>query len=609
MKNYILLTCLLLIGSIGNHLLAADAPTLIADAPKQVILGQNFRLVYTSNEEVDELRIPELSNFFDILYGPSTTMSSSTTIRNGKYESVTEFGVTYILQPKKVGTFTIPAASGNIKNKSVKSNALSITVLPSDKQPTANNSNSHTTDKSTKNEQVTNEQIFIRAIPSKTKVKEQESLLVTYKLYTRVDISSMQNPKFPEFQGFMAQEVPRPNNPQWEMENYNGLNYNTAIIRQTVLYPQKTGQLYIDKGSFDFVIQVRNQNRSRSIFDDFFDNYSEVKKTIYCNSIHIQVSPLPAGKPSNFSGVVGQLNMSSKISSNKIKANEAVTIQLKISGNGNLKMIPTPELTFPADFEAYDPKINNAFKVSASGQSGTKTIEYLVIPRFPGSFEIPSVSIGYFDTKSNTYKILSTPVFKLEVGKGSVSSSGSNSSFVNQEQLKMVGSDIRYLKKISHILPASNLIYGTARYWLSLFIPILLAIIILIINRKKLKENADIAKLRNRKANKIAVKRLKSAHHFMQQNNQEAFYEEILKALWGYTSDKLDIPNSLLNKENIESQLTGSKITPDIKNAYLEILDTCEFARFAPGDPMENMDHLYEKTVDVINKMESNLKR
>lgn len=609
MKNYILLTFLLLIGSIGNQLQAADAPTLNAEAPKQVVIGQNFRLVYTSNEEVDELRIPELSSFFDILYGPSTTMSSSTTIRNGKYESVTEFGVTYILQPKKVGTFTIPAASGSVGNKAVRSNTLSITVLPSDKQPAANNSTNRSPEKTTNNNQVSNEQIFIRAIPSKTKVKEQEGLLVTYKLYTRVDISSMQNPKFPEFQGFMAQEVPRPNNPQWEMENYNGLNYNTAIIRQTVLYPQKTGQLNIDKGSFDFVIQVRNQTKSRSIFDDFFDNYSEVKKTIYCNSIHIQVSPLPAGKPANFSGVVGQLAMTSKISSNKIKANEAVTIQLKISGNGNMKMIPTPEITFPADFEAYDPKINNAFKVSASGQSGTKTIEYLVIPRFPGTFEIPSVSIGYFDTKSNTYKVLSTPVFKLEVGKGSGSSGSSNSSFVNQEQLKMVGSDIRYLKKITHIDRASNMIFGSVIYWLSFIIPLLLVFIILIINRKKLKENADIAKVRNRKANRVAVKRLKSAHLFMQQNNQEAFYEEILKALWGYTSDKLDIPNSLLNKENIESQLTSAKVSQDIRNAYMEILDSCEFARFAPGDPMENMDHLYEKTVDVINKMESTLKR
>lgn len=614
MRNRIIRICILLIGLSCLQLNAAEVVRFTAEAPKQVILGQNFRLVYSSNSEVEDLRVPELSEYFEVVYGPSTSISSSSAYVNGKYESSTTYGFTYILQPKKLGTFTIPAASASINGQKQKSNSLSITVLPTDKQASgAQNSaaaSSGSSASSSKSTSVGNDQVFIRAIPSKTSVREQEGLLVTYKIYTRVDIAGMNNPKFPEFKGFLAQEIEMPQENQWSIENFNGLNYQSTILKQTYLYPQQSGTLTINKGSFDLVIRLKNQNsRSSRIFDDFFDTYSEVQKTISCNPLTITVKPLPANKPADFCDVAGTLTLSTSISSQKVKANEAVTLRLKISGSGNLKMLPTPELKFPADFEAYDPKATNAFKTTTSGVSGTKTIEYLVIPRFPGTFEIPSVSFSYFDLKSQSYKTLTTQAYTLEVAKGDGTSNNVSGNFVSQEQLRLVGSDIRYLKKIERIRSSNKLLFGTPIFWLAFLIPLVLVGVILLLNRKKLKDNADIVKVRNRKANKIAVKRLKQASVYLAQEKQEAFYDEVLRALWGYTSDKLNIPLSKLNKETIESQLTEYNVVSEIRKEFMEILDTCEFARFAPGDPTETMDKLYDNTLEVINKMENTIKR
>jgi hypothetical protein len=617
MRNKLILAFVLMLSGTSLQLMAADAVTLTGDAPKQVIMGQYFNLVYSANAEVEDLRIAELSEFFEILYGPSTSMSSSTTIVNGKYQSSTSYGFTYVLRPKKIGTFTIPAATATINGNKLKSNSISIKVLPTDQQGGGGQAQQKSSAASTSaaqdggsSQSVSNDQVFIRAIPSKTQVSEQEGLLVTYKIYTRVDISGMQNPKFPEFKGFMSQEVDVPQNRQWDLENYNGANYQTTILKQTVLYPRETGTLTIDKGSFDLILHIKNRNtRARSIFDDFFDTYSEVNKTVYCNSVKINVTPLPAGKPADFCGVSGSLNMTSSISSQKVKANEAVTIRIKISGNGNLKMIPTPELTFPADFDPYDPKVDNAFKNTTSGVNGTKTIEYLVIPRFPGTFEIPSTGISYYDLASHRYKTLSTPPYTIEVSKGDGNITNISGKFANQEQLRLLGSDIRYLKTNIKLQKQPRLFFATPTFWLAYLVPLLFFGIMLLINRKKLKDNADIARVRNRKANQVAVKRLKQASVYLKEGKKDFFYDEALKALWGYTSDKLSIPLSKLDKETIETQLTESKVGEDIRNEFMDILQTCEYARFAPGDAAAAMDKLYEQTMDVINKMENTIKR
>ena len=613
MRNKLVLVFVWMLICFSGKICAADGVSFTADAPRTVVMGQNFNIVYTSNHETRDFRIAEFNNF-ELLSGPFTSTMSSSSYVNGQSSSSTTYRFTYVLAPQKVGTFRIPAATATIRGNRYSSNSLTIKVLPEDQQSGSSSrqsSRSSSGGSSSSSQSVSSDQIFIRVIPTKTRVREQEGLTLTYKIYTRVDIAGFENPKFPEFKGFMAQEINLGQNQQWGLENYNGSNYRTAILKQTVLYPQQTGNLNIGKGSFDVTVRVRNNNasRARSIFDDFFETYSDVKKKIYTNSINIQVDPLPAGKPKDFCGVAGSLQMTSSITSPNVKANDAVTIKVKISGNGNLKMIPTPELVFPADFEVYDPKVDNAFKNTIHGVTGTKTIEYLVIPRFPGTFEIPSATISYYDLTSRSYKTLSTNSFSLEVAKGEGGGQNVSGSFTDKEQLRLLGSDIRYLKTNVKLHKQIDLIYGKIWFWLCYLLPLIFFAIILIVYRENVKANADISRVRNRKANKVAVKRLKQAGIYLKEGKKEAFYDEVLKALWGYTSDKLNIPLSRLTKETIESQLTDFKVGEDIRKEYMDILETCEYARFAPGDNSHAMDELYEKTMNVMNKMENTIKK
>lgn len=600
---FILITVFLLHGS---KVFADDAVSFTAEAPRTVVMGQQFNLVYTSNSEIIDFRIPEINNF-EILMGPSTSQMSSTTIINGKYSSTTTFRYTYVLYPKSTGTFTITPASATIKKGNYKSNSLTIKVLPAE-QNSSGSSKTQSSNSSVQN--ISSDQIFIRAIPSKTSVKEQEGLTITYKLYTRVDLAGFENPKFPEFKGFMAQEVEVSNNQQWDMENYNGANYRTAVLKQTVLYPQETGSLTIDKGSFDVIMRLRVSNpRMRSIFDDFLDSYQDVKKTIFSNPVKIEVQSLPFGKPSDFCGVAGSLSMNSSISTTRLKANEAVTVKVVISGNGNLKMIQTPEIKFPQDFEIYDPKVDNAFVNTSAGVKGTKTIEYLVIPRFAGKFEIPSTSISYYDLSSKSYKALKTSSFTIDVEKGEGGAQVVSGNFADKEQLKLLGSDVRYLKKGYSTSNNKNLIYEQTWYWLIYIVLLLVFLMVMLVNRKKAIENADISRVKNKKANKIAVKKLRKAAQFLKENNKEAFYDEVLKALWGYTSDKLNIPLSKLTKETVDNELYTYNVSEEIRKEYSEILEICEFARYAPSTGNQEMGNLYERTMQVMNKMESTIKK
>jgi hypothetical protein len=589
---------------------AADDVTFTAEAPRTVEMGKQFSLVYTSNSEVKNLRIPEI-NDFEILMGPSTSTFSSTTIINGKASSSVTYRFTYVLYPKNTGSFDISPATATINKETRKSNSLTIKVLPADqaKQPASSvgTGNQASTSSSA---QVGSEQLFIRVIPSKSNVYEDEGLTVTYKLYTRVEISGYDNPKFPEFVGFFAQEIDVPDNQQWLLENYNGSNYRTAILKQTVLYPRETGKLTIDKGSFDITLRLKVDNARRgSIFDDFFDSYRDVKKTIYSNPVTINVKPLPFGKPSDFCGVAGSLRLSSTISSTTVKANDAVTIKLKITGNGNLKMLPTPEMKFPQDFEIYDPKVENQFKNTTSGVVGTKSIEYLVIPRYAGKFEIPPITLSYFDLTTGQYKTLQSEAYELLVEKGSESNQVVTGNFTDKEQLRMIGSDVRYIKTGFKVKEPTPLMIAQWWYWLYFFGLFFFTVLFLFINWKQAKENADINRVKNKKANKVAVKRLKKAAIYLKEKNQEAFYDELLKALWGYTSDKLMIPLSQLTKETIDSALASYHVSEDIRQAYNEILNTCEYARYAPSSDNHAMDDFYRKTMTVMNKMESTLKK
>ncbi len=586
---------------------AANDITFKASAPSTVAMGEQFRLTYTVNAEAKDLRVQSMPDF-DVLMGPSQSVSHSSSWVNGESTSETTVSFTYILMPKKEGTFQIAPATVKVNGANYTSNELTIRVLPEDKTAKSNTSDGE--DNATS---IGKDDFFIRMIVSDRDVYEQEGLLVTFKLYAARPCN-LSRAKFPDFAGFLAQEVDLPEQKQWEKDNYNGRNYFTVTLKQTVLYPQRSGEIKIDGGEVDAVIPVATQRKIRSIFDDFFDAYQEVNKKLTTSPVTINVKPLPSGKPASFSGAVGTFSMSSNISTNNLKTNEAVTVKVTISGSGNLKLVKNPEVQFPNDFEIYDPKVDISSKTTTSGVSGTKTIEYMAIPRYAGDFEIPAIEFSYFDVKTNSYRTIKSEPYQLHVekGEGNEGDAPVVANFsTNKENVKFLGKDIRYLKTDGfHFSPkGKDLFVGSLSYILWYLVPLLLFIIFSVLYRKQIKENADVARVRTKKANKIAVKRLKNAGKLMKENKKEEFYDEVLRALWGYLSDKLNIPQAELTKDNVEAELTKYGVDEILMKEFMDILNTCEFARYAPSQASDAMDKLYTLTVDAIGKMENTIKK
>lgn len=593
-----------LLTALGWTIKADDQVSFKASAPQSVVMGEQFRLSFVVNAEGKDLRVQEMPDF-DVLMGPSQSTSYSNSWVNGKSSSQTTVSYTYILMPKKEGTFTIAPATIKVKDATYTSNGLTIKVLPPDK------SGGSSAAASASSTAISNEDFFVRMIVSDHDVYEQEGFLVTFKLYAArpCQINGM---KFPEFEGFLAQEIDLPNK-QWIQDHYKDRNYFTVDLRQVVLYPQRSGQLTIGEGTYDAVIRISTPQKARSIFDDFFDTYRDVNKKLVSPPATINVKPLPSGKPASFSGAVGDFAMTADISTDHVKANEAVTVKVKISGNGNLKLVKNPEVAFPNDFDIYDPKIESDTKTTTAGVSGSKTIEYMAIPRYSGDFEIPSIQFSYFDTKSNAYKTLSSKAFNLHVEKGDEGSSASPtvSNFANKESVKYLGQDIRFLKTkgIHFINDRNDLFLGSFMYIMAYIVPLVLFVVFFIVYRKQIKENSDLARVRTKKANKIAVRRLKNAGKLLQENKKEEFYEEVLRALWGYLSDKLNIPQAELTKDNVETELSKYGVDETLTREFMDILNTCEFARYALSEGSETMDKLYAQTVDAIGKMENTIKK
>ncbi|MBN1463850.1 MAG: protein BatD [Paludibacteraceae bacterium] len=605
MKKIVLIISLL-IGYIAN----SNAVQFQASAPTSIPAGKAFRLVYTLDDgNGKDLQVADLANF-DVLAGPFESRSSSVQIINGQVNSSTTVSYTYTLTAKKEGTFTIPAASIFVDQKKYISNALTIHVLPADKTVPAEsqkrNSNQGSVDKV-----LSDESLFIRAIPSRTRLLEQDFILITYKMYSLVDVVgiSPNSVKLPDFSGFLKQEIDLPKTSQLSFENYKGKNYSTVILYQALLYPQQSGALEIDKASFEAVVRIRTKAQVRSIFDNFFDTYQDVKKKLNSPAIKITVDKLPANKPATFNGAVGKFSFTSSLSSKTVAVNDAVTLKYTISGNGNLKLIKTPEIEFPSDLEVYDPKITNNFKHTSSGVTGSKIIEYLIIPRSEGDFKIPSYTFTYFDLNSKTYKEITAPEYKLHVKKGIGNSGGGVVNFSNQEQLKLLGQDIRYIyTDTPTIKQKNNFFFGSLLFWLLIFIPLLVAILFFVVYRKQLKENANIQLVKNRKANKMAVKRLKTANKYLLENKNEEFYDEVLKALWGYLSDKLVIPVSSLSKENVEIELEKKNVIQSDIDEFMDLLSVCEFERYSPLQNSQAMDTLYNRAISIISKFQHSIK-
>ena len=594
--------------------LHAEELSFTADAPSAVVMGETFRLSYTINTHgARSFRLGNIADF-DVLSGPNQSSSSSTSIINGVRTSSKTLTFTCILRPKQEGTFTIPSASINVDGEQMTSKQLTVKVLPPDQrgsQSQQSGTQGRGTTTTAQTGKISDDDLFIVATVNKKKVYEQEAVLLTYKIYTTVNLTNVSG-KMPDLKGFHTQEMEMPKgNREFELEHYKGRNYRTIVWSQYVLFPQQSGQLEIPSITFEGTVAQRVQNYDP--FEAFFNggsSYVNVQKPIRTPKLTIDVSPLPSGKPASYYGGVGSFSISSDISTTELKENEAVTLKLVISGTGNMKLIKTPEVKFPADFEVYDPKVDNKFTLKAGGLSGNKVIEYLAIPRYAGNYTIPSVEFTYFDVKSGAYKTLATPEYTLNVAKGDGSTSSAPVGYVSKEELKLLGQDIRYIElKEAKYQAKGHYLYGTIGYWLWYVIPFAAFLIVIFVYRKQAVENANIAKVKTKKAGKVATRRLKIPKQKMREGDKAGFYDEVLKALWGYLSDKLSMPVSELSKDNISATLAECQVSEDLIQECLKLVGECEFARYAPSLSNSRVEEVYAKADALMDKLKNAIRR
>ena len=610
----ILFVFVLLLG--GCSLLWADDVSFVAEAPQSVVAGQQFRLVYKVNKDAKDLRAPEMPDF-EVLMGPSTSSQSSIQIINGEVTRTHTVSYTYILMANTPGSYTIAPASIVVKGQKYTSQSLTIKVLPPDQntgsQASANNSQIQGRNTSSQSSLSAN-QIFVKQSFSKTKAYEQEAILVTYKLYARVDVVQIGHVKFPEFKDFYTQEIDLDPNRPWQIEHYDGLNYNTIILKQYLVFPQRSGSISLDAGEVEAVIRVANQTRSNSFFDDFFNTYQDVRKQLTIPAAKLTVKPLPKGAPAGFNGAVGQFQLQSDLSSNSVQVNEAITLKVKVSGKGNLKLVKVPAVTFPADFDAYDPKNDNKIKANMAGVSGSKTVEYVAIPRFGGTFDIPAVRLVYFDPEAEQYKTLQTQPYTVEVSGVAAADAAAPTVVLpgaHKEQIKNLGTDIRFIHSGADkdLKPMRQAFFGSPAYYLAYALPLAVFIMLLIVLQKQAKENANLVRVKNKRANKLARKRLKNAALCMKAGDKARFYEAAVQALWGYIADKLNMAAVQLTKDNVQEKLIEHGASAELINDFLQTLSDCEFARYSPiVDDSLSMENCYNRAADLIGKLEDTLK-
>ena len=614
-KTKRLLLAVMLLMLAGVRAFAEDF-TLTAQAPKAVVVGERFRITYKVNtRDAKEFRAPDMKSI-EILTGPATSTASSTTIINGKVENSTTITYTYTAVATEEGDVELDGATIKAGGKQITSNKLTIKVLPPDQASaqqtgTSGQTNSRQSSGQTSSD-VSADDLFMLATVDKTTVYEQEALLLTFKIYKlpSVDLQSMSN-KMPDLKNFHVQEVELPQQKEFNLEHYNGRNYQTMVWSQYVLFPQHSGELEIPATPFEGVIAQRVENNSGDIFDMFFNSsrFVEVKKDLTSRSIKVNVKPLPQGKTDAFYGGVGDFNISSTISGTDVTANDAVTLRIILSGTGNLKLVKTPEVKFPQDFDIYDPKVENKYTIKGGRQTGNKVYEYLVIPRHAGQYTIPAVEFQYFDPKSGSYKTVKTDEYSLNVAKGQGGGESQGSvSYVNKEDLKFVGQDVRFHATPVKLKSDGTQFYGSYLFWLCLALPLVILLIVVAISAKRIADNANIAKVRVKKASSVATKRLKAARKLMKENRKDQFYDEMMRALLGYFGDKLSIPVAELSKDNIEAELKRRDVPEEPVKQVIGLLDDCEFARYAPGDDSGRMDRLYDQAAAVIGQIENTIK-
>ena len=599
---------------------AQETPTLTASAKKQVVVGERFQVVFEANAESRGFQAPSFEGF-NVVGGPFTSSSSSIQMVNGSVTRSTRNSYTYALQATREGTFSIGSASVTIGGNKVSSESFEIKVLPDDGSYAASGggggaSNQGQPQQNTNDPQVSGKDLFLRCIPSKKSVCVGDQIVLVYKLYTKVPVSSVSVSKMPSYAGFWTKDCSDNSGKLKQASEYvNGIEYTTAEIQRVVIVPQRSGKLTIDPMSMECIAQVRterNNRRSMDPFEAFFNdpffsnNIVNVQKELSSQSLSIDVKALPEnGKPASFAGAVGNYKFTSSIDKSELSTNEAVTVTLTVSGTGNIELLQMPKPVFPPDFEVYDPKITTSADAGSQGMSGTKKAEYLAIPRRAGSFSIPPVEFSYYNPATESYQTLTSEPYELTVRKGKETEGDGGVYASNQEDIKYLGSDVRHiLNDGAQLKPKQTTFFASTTYFAILLGLLVIFIALLFILKKRADLVKDTAANRNRKADKVARGRLKNAYQYLKAKDQEKFYVEMSQALWGYIADKLGIERSKLSMETVSETLQSKNVPDELTQQFIDTLNSCEFARFAPGSAEEKMDDLYQRGINVISKAE-----
>jgi len=597
---------------VGNTQNVFSQITFTASAPPQVAVGQNFTYTFTLNQRAQQIASLQFPGF-DILSGPNQSSSTSMSIVNGQTTQTNSFSYSYTLRAQREGTFTIPAATFVVDGNEVKSNSVQIKVIAAQQAGTPQQQQQS---QGTRNQQAQvfdKNEVFVRASASKTNPYQGEQVIITHKLYVGQGVNGgyrVNNATMPTQSGLWSYTLGDPNAENVaKQEVLNGKRYAVHEIRRTAVFPQRTGEITVTPMELDFIANIVTQQSSGDpFFDRFFggrQNSKSYNLDLKSNAITLNVKPLPQNnKPDNFSGLVGNFTMTSSLSRAQLKANDATNLTITISGTGNIQHIDPLDIVFPPDFDVTEPRITDNINTKGNLVTGSRTFEYVIIPRNEGSFIIPKAIFTFFDPQTNTYKILTTEAYTLQVEKGSGQLSVSTTS--SQKDIRVLGNDIRFIRT-SHfnLKPIGATFFGSHQYYAALLLPILLLFIFIIIWRKQIEARSNVALMRNKKANKVARKNLKTAKKLLEGKNKEQFYMEISRALWGYLSSKYHIPNSQLSMENVAVKLTQLGVSIQTIDDFLETLQQCEFARFAPGDSSEIMHEMYKKATDFILQNET----
>ena len=594
----------------------AQEPSITVTVKKQVVVGEQFRIAFETNCEGRRFKAPSFEGF-TVVGGPFNSTSSSVQIVNGSMTRTVSNTYSYVLRADQQGTFTIGAASMSVDGEEVTSQPVQITVNDGGSSGTQaqggqqGSSSSSSSSSGTQDPQVSGQDLFLKVIPSKRSAYVGEPVVLTYKLYTRVPVSQLSISKTPSYGGFWTKDFNDNNggNLRQSSETVNGIEYTTAEVKKVVLIPQKAGKLTIEPMGLECIAQIQTQRsgrRSNDPFDVFSRSYTNVQKTLETSTLSFDAKSLPdSGKPASFTGAVGNYNFTANIDRSQVSTNEAITLTMTVSGSGNIELLNLPEPVFPPDFEVYDPKVTTSSEANGQGVTGTKKVEYLIIPRRAGNFSIPALEFSYFNPSRTAYSVLRSPQMDIQVARGEGDESSGGVYASTQEGIKYLGSDIRHIVTgKANLKPVNSYFFASVGYFVILLALLFVFIVVLLLVRKQRQFKRNTVLVRNKKATKVAKGRLKNANKYLKDKDQNHFYEEMSQALWGYISDKLGIERSVLSMDTVKEAMMGKGIDEALSNEFVDTLNTCEFARFAPGDAAAKMAELYEKGLDVIMKVE-----